>query len=79
MVVNPDPTKIITKENHLFYDVIAEQLKAGSSVFVSDVGKRQASYARKRLSLLVGKTVVAKPIIYQNLDGYHFEIGTNDK
>jgi site-specific recombinase len=73
-VVNPSPESIIIKSNSMYYRAVATAVKEGSRVFVPEMGRRTASYARKRLSELVGNEVLGYPVQVSGQDGYLFHL-----
>ena len=58
------------------YDTVAEGIKSGHDVFVSDIGRQTAYYASKKLSKMVGDEVVALPTIVDGEKGYFFTTKT---
>ena len=74
VTVNPDPTSIVIKGKGIFYRALATKLKDGSRVFVADMGRKQASYARKKFTQLVGKEVLGYPVQVSGKDGYLFHL-----
>ena len=72
--MNPDPRSIVIKSNPMFYRALATRMKEGSRVFISDMSRQSASYARKRLSELVGDVVLGYPVQVSGKDGYLFHV-----
>jgi hypothetical protein len=72
--INPDPNSIVIKSNPTFYLALATRMKEGSRVFIPDMSRQSASYARKRLTVLVGEDVLGYPVQVSGKDGYLFHI-----
>ena len=72
VVENPDPESIIVKGRGIFYRALAVKIKGGSRIFVEDMGRKQAHYARKVFSGLVGVEVLGYPVMVNGKDGYLF-------
>lgn len=73
-VVDPPPESITVKSNSIYYRALATQIKEGSRVFVPEMGRRTASYARKRFTTLVGQEVLGYPVQVSGKDGYLFHL-----
>lgn len=70
---NPDDIAIRVRLN---YSKIAAVLESGRPVFVADLGRRSASYARKRLKALLNKAVECETATLRSTgeEGYYFEL-----
>lgn len=71
-IINPEPEKITFKYKG-FYDAIIDVLSEGSRVFIKNMTRRQAYYAKqiilKRLELDKSELVVL-PALYEGNQGY---------
>ena len=75
VIVNPEPDKITILSGQMFYRALAVEIQKGSRVFVKDMGRKQASYARKTFSKILEKEVVATPVrVDGEGDGYLFQL-----
>ena len=73
-VVNPAPESITIRSSQYYYRALATELKEGSRIFVPDMGRRQAYYARKKFEELAGQEVLGYPTQVSGKDGYLFHI-----
>lgn len=74
VVIDPDPAEVVIKGRGIFYRALATKLKDGSRVFVADMGRKQAYYARKKFDTLVGKEVLGYPAVVSGKEGYLFHL-----
>jgi len=74
---NPSPDEITFKGGRSYIRKIAEQLKANSRVFISNMDRREAYNYKKRFSAILGKSVVADPVRIRGEDGYLFELAAD--
>ena len=72
VIMNPDPKQLVLKGGRHYLETIAEQMVDGSSVFVSNVDRHEASYYKKRLCVLLKANVTATPGEYSGEPGYRF-------
>jgi len=54
------------------YEEVAELLRKGYDVFISNLPRRTAYYARKKLSILLGNEIHAWPATFERTAGYLF-------
>jgi hypothetical protein len=73
-LVNPAPESITIKSNAMYYRALATQIREGSRVFVPEMGRKTASYARKRLTALAEAEVLGYPVQVSGKDGYLFHL-----
>lgn len=72
-IINPHPDSIVLKSTRTFYQALAPKLKEGSRVFIKGIGRKQAHYAKKRLSKLSGDDIAGFPVQVNGVDGYLFQ------
>ena len=78
VIKDPDPS-LITYRHRGFYDHIADILAEGSKVFIQNMSRRQASYARKVLSnKLKTNEIIVMPAIYEGQEGYILYVKKSD-
>lgn len=74
VIVDPEPSSIVLKSNSIYYRAIATRIEEGSRIFVREIGRKQASYARKRFGKLLGREVLGYPVQVGGKDGYLFHL-----
>jgi len=74
-----DECEVFVRARRRFpYREVAMLIAEGHEVFVPELNRRTASYARKALSRMLGAEVLALPARFKGEDGYIFKLSLVD-
>jgi hypothetical protein len=74
-----DECEVFVRTRRKFpYREVAMLIAEGHEVFVPELNRRTASYARKALSKMLGAEVLALPARFKGEDGYIFKLSLVD-
>ena len=69
--VDPSPQSLVLK-SHAFYEALASSLDSGSRVFINNMNRKDAYYAKRRFTELVGAEIMSMPAESKGQSGYLF-------